>query len=60
MTEPTQAGGSPAQSRVQIDPLAALGELQAENQYLRNRCLLLANELHALRSHPSEQPKDES
>lgn len=56
MTEPTQA---PAQSRVQIEPMAALGELQAENQYLRNRCLLLANELHALLTAVQHQTQTE-
>jgi hypothetical protein len=35
---------------VQIDPMAALGELQALVEFYRNRCLLLANELHTMRN----------
>jgi hypothetical protein len=48
MTEPYQAGGAPAQSRVH--PMAMLEELAAENDFLRKRCMLLANELHTTRA----------
>ena len=42
----------PAQpSRVQIDPMAAAGEYAAMNDWLKNRCLLLANELAQMRNH---------
>lgn len=55
MTEPEQAGLAPAaQTRVQIDPMAALGETQALVDFYRNRNLLLANEVHALRSTVAE------
>ena len=55
MTEPEQAGpSSAAQTRVQIDPIAALGETQALVDFYRNRNLLLANELHALRGTVAE------
>ncbi|MHB2265647.1 hypothetical protein [Aliihoeflea sp. PC F10.4] len=52
MTEPTDAGGSPAQSRVH--PMAMLEELAAENDFLRKRCMLLANELHTSRAAVAE------
>jgi hypothetical protein len=62
MTETTQpAGDQPAHSRVRVHPMAMLEELAAENDYLRKRCMALANALHALRNPPAaEQPKDES
>lgn len=63
MTEPTQPSGEavPDRSRVQIDPMAALGELQALVDFYRNRNLLLANELHALRNQPAPAAeKDEA
>lgn len=55
MTDTEQAGASPAaQTRVQIDPMAALGETQALVDFYRNRNLLLANEVHALRATVAE------
>lgn len=55
MTDTEQAGSAPAaQTRVQIDPMAALGETQALVDFYRNRNLLLANEVHALRGTVAE------
>ena len=44
--EPAREG-----ARVQIDPMAAAGEYAAMNEWLKNRCLLLANELAQMRNH---------
>lgn len=60
MTDTTVS--EPAQpSRVQIDPMAADGEAMALNEFYRNRCLLLANEvagLRAVNASQSEQLED--
>ncbi len=49
MTEPTEAAGGAVPSTIQIDPLVALGEVQAkaaaDDQFYRNRCLFLAQKL---------------
>lgn len=37
-------------SHVQIDPMAAASEYAALNDFLRNRCLLLANEIAGMRA----------
>lgn len=37
-------------THVQIDPMAAASEYAALNEFLRNRCLLLANQIAALTS----------
>ena len=44
--EPAREG-----ARVQIDPMAAAGEYAALNEFYKNRCLLLANELAQMRNH---------
>lgn len=55
MTDTEQAGAASAPpTRVQIDPIAALGETQALVDFYRNRNLLLANEVHALRGTVAE------
>lgn len=40
-------------THVQIDPMAAASEYAALNDFLRNRCLLLANELVGVRAQMS-------
>lgn len=37
-------------THVQIDPMAAASEYAALNDFLRNRCLLLANEITGMRA----------
>ncbi|WP_247996680.1 hypothetical protein [Brucella tritici] len=40
-------------THVQIDPMAAASEYAALNDFLRNRCLLLANEIAGMRAQMS-------
>lgn len=40
-------------THVQIDPMAAASEAMALNEFLRNRCLLLANEIAGMRAQVS-------
>ncbi|MDF1599733.1 hypothetical protein PZ895_08075 [Mesorhizobium sp. YIM 152430] len=59
MTKTTPAAdevsaGAPAMRSVQIDPLVALAEAQALCEFYRNRCLILANENHVLRTAAKE------
>jgi deoxyadenosine/deoxycytidine kinase len=49
MTETTVS--EPAKpSHVQIDPMAAASEAMALNEFYKNRCLLLANEIAGMRA----------
>jgi hypothetical protein len=50
MTEPSKAAGEAVPATIQIDPFVALAEVEAkaraDNEFYRNRVLLLAQKLH--------------